>query len=393
MTPPLAGEERLARLRLARTEGLGGITARLLIERHGSALSAIEALGQGARGRRPPAVPGPAEARAECAALERLGARLLVLGDPDYPLPLSALEDAPLALAVLGDAATLSGRAVALVGARNASAAGRVMADRLARGLAEAGIVVVSGLARGIDAAAHEGALAAGGLTIAAVATGLDVPYPPQHAGLQARIAAAGAVITEAAPGTPALPKLFPRRNRIIAGLSLGVVVVEAAEKSGSLITARLALEAGRELFAVPGSPLDPRSRGANDLIRQGAHLVETVQDILEHLPPAADARPLRQSPATPALRRLGPEEAARRSVSAPPHADRTSDGPGIGDEEVAQALRSLETLLSPAPVTVDELLRRCPCSPAAVSAALVELDLQGLIERLPGNRVVRTTR
>ncbi|MFQ3623867.1 MAG: DNA-processing protein DprA, partial [Acetobacteraceae bacterium] len=258
----------------------------------------------------------------------------------------------------------------------------------------EAGIVVVSGLARGVDAAAHEGALAAGGLTVAAVATGLDVPYPPQHAGLQARIAGAGAVVAEAPPGTPALPKLFPRRNRIIAGLSLGVVVVEAAPKSGSLITARLALEAGRELYAVPGSPLDPRSRGANDLIRQGAHLVETVEDVLGHLPPGPAAPPPR--PPLSAPERAPPEAPAVAPGEGPARPGVMDSGGGRtqgGGEDVAEAVRILETLLSPAPVTVDELLRRCPCSAPVVSAALLELDLQGRIERLPGNRVVRATR
>ncbi|GIX12006.1 DNA-processing protein DprA [Elioraea sp.] len=378
----MTAAERRARLRLARAEGIGAITARLLIARHGSARAAIAALPRLARGR-PITLPDEAAAEAEEAALARLGARLLVLEDPDYPPALAALEDAPVALAVLGDPAQLARRCVAVVGARNASAGGRVLAERLARELAEAGIVVVSGLARGIDAAAHQGALAAG-VTVAAVATGLDRPYPPEHAALQARIAEAGAVVAEAPPGTAALPRLFPRRNRIIAGLALGVVVVEAAPRSGSLITARLALEAGRELFAVPGSPLDPRARGANDLIRQGAHLVESAEDILAHLPAGPPAPPLRRPPALPREEKEepGPE----------PH-DEMTEAAGPPGDEVAAALAALATLLSPAPVTVDELIRRCPCSAPAVSAALLELDLEGRIERLPGNRVALASR
>ena len=207
----------------------------------------------------------------ELRGLARLGARMIFAGEPDYPPLLALLDDAPAVIAVLGDPALLSARAVALVGGRNASANGQRMAENLAAELAHS-LVVVSGLARGIDAAAHPGALQTG-RTIAAVAGGLDMPYPPEHADLQRRIAESGAVVSEAPLGTAPQARHFPRRNRIIAGLSLGVVVVEAALRSGSLITARLAQEAGRELFAVPGSPLDPRSRGANDLIRQGAHL------------------------------------------------------------------------------------------------------------------------
>lgn len=374
--------ERRARLRLARAEGIGAITARMLVARYGSACAAIAALPRVARGRTI-TVPDEAAAAAEEAALARLGARLIVLDEPGYPPALAMLEDAPLALAVLGDATHLARRAVAIVGARNASAGGRVLAERLARDLAEAGIVVVSGLARGIDAAAHQGALEAG-VTVAAVATGLDRPYPPEHAALQARIAASGAVVAEAPLGTAALPKLFPRRNRIIAGLALGVVVVEAAPKSGSLITARLALEAGRELFAVPGSPLDPRARGTNDLIRQGAHLVEGADDILAHLPDGPPAEPFRPG--------LSLSLEAPDAPDPKPHAEMT-EAPEPPGDEVAAALAALNTLLSPTPVTVDELIRRCPCSAPAVAAALLELDLEGRIERLPGNRVALASR
>lgn len=367
-------EERLARLRLARTAGLGEATARALIAREGSALEALAVLPRTRRGRTL-VVPTEAAAHAEVAALIRFRARLVVLGDPDYPEGLAALSDAPLALAVAGNVSALSARSVAIVGARNASAVGRRIAGDLARGLVEAGLVVVSGLARGIDAAAHEAALASGGLTVAAIATGLDRPYPPEHAGLQARIGASGAVVTEAPPGTAPRRTLFPRRNRIIAGLSLGVVVVEAAERSGSLITARLALEEGREVFAVPGSPLEPRAKGPNSLIRQGAHLVETAEDILSALPQAPRSPP-RLIPSR-VRETLAEPLAPRPGVAAPPTTD-----------EVGEALSAVLALLSPTPVTVDELLRRCPCSAGAVAAALLELDLEGRIERLPGNRV-----
>jgi DNA processing protein len=291
-------------------------------------------------------------------------------------------EDAPLALAVAGDPALLSRRAVAIVGARNASAGARLIAERLARDLADAGLAVVSGLARGVDTAAHEGALAEGGVTIAAVAGGLDRPYPPQNAALQGRIAAEGAVVAEAPLGTAAMAKLFPRRNRIVAGLSLGTIVVEAALKSGSLITARLALEAGRELFAVPGSPLDARARGSNDLLRQGAILVETAEDVLSALPAGTPAT------ATP---RLLPRAQARLAEASEGEDEATEEvdaAPATSGDETSQARLILETLLSPTPVSVDEVLRRCPCSGAAVNAALLELDLEGRLERLPGNRV-----
>ena len=373
----MTSAERLARLRLARAEGIGPAAVRALIARAGGAEAAVEDLPRLARGR-PVALPQADELRREEEALARLGATFLLDTDPGYPEALAATADAPLALAVAGDPALLSRRAVAIVGARNASAGARVIAERLARELAEAGLAVVSGLARGVDTAAHEGALAAGGVTVAAVAGGLDRPYPPQNAALQARIAASGAVVAEAPLGTAAMARLFPRRNRIVAGLARGVVVVEAALKSGSLITARLALEAGRELFAVPGSPLDPRARGSNDLLRQGATLVETADDVLAALP----AGPLAPSP--PRLRTPVPAPADEEE---PAEIDPEEPDPD-GADEVTLARRHLATLLSPTPVSVDEVLRRCPCSAAAVNAALSDLDLEGRLDRLPGNRV-----
>lgn len=346
------------RLRLARTEGVGAAMHRKLLARHGSAEAALEALG--AR-----AFPRDA-ARREREALDAIGARLLFHGAPDYPPLLALIEDAPLVLAALGDPAALGPPAVAIVGARNASALGQRFAEDLADALAVRDVTVVSGLARGIDAAAHAGALRSG-RTIAAIAGGLDRPYPRENAKLQARIAAEGGLVLSEAPlGTGPLARHFPRRNRIVAGLSLGVVVVEAALQSGTLITARLAAEAGREIFAVPGHPLDPRARGGNELIRRGARLVECAEDVLEQLPEAPAAAPLLRLAELPEAPEDAPEDIA------PP-----SDAAG-------QVLESL----GQAPVSVDDLGRRCQLSASALAAALLELELAGRIETLPGNRV-----
>ncbi|MBR0642839.1 DNA-processing protein DprA [Plastoroseomonas hellenica] len=350
----------LAHLRLARTDGIGPANYARLIQRHGSAEAALSRLPAHLQAADPKAI------EREIAAVARLGGRFLFPGQPGYPPMLALLPDAPAALACLGDPAHLAARAVAIVGARNASAAGRRIAETLAATLAEAGILVVSGLARGIDSAAHLGALRHG-RTAAAVAGGLDQPYPPENAALQDRIAAEGCVLAEAPLGTAPLARHFPRRNRIVAGLALGVVVVEAAPRSGSLITARLALDYGRELYAVPGSPLDLRSQGSNDLIRQGAHLTETVDDILAHLPEAPHPVDLfRAAPApAPTARDLPPE--------APPASD-----------EAAQVL----ALLGSSPVAVDDLLRRCHLSPSRVQAILLDLELAGRLETSPGPRV-----
>lgn len=368
----LAATESLARLRLSRTDGIGPLTFRRLIERHGSGRAALAALPALTARRGTPLTPPPeTDVLREMAAVAAMGGRFVFAGCPGYPPLLELLDDPPPALAVLGDPAAFAPRAVAIVGARNASAAGQRMAELLAEGLVAAGLTVVSGLARGIDAAAHVAALSAG-RTIAAVAGGLDQPYPPEHAALQARIAAeGGAVVAEAPLGTAPLARHFPRRNRIIAGLSLGVVVVEAALRSGTLLTARLALEAGRELFAVPGSPLDPRCRGGNDLIRQGAQLTESAADVLAHLPEAP--RPVtlftRASP--------GP------ALDPDPSPDR---------DDLDDSGRVLE-LIGPTPVQVDELARRCHLPASAVQIILLDLELAGSVESLPGNRVALTGR
>lgn len=373
---PGGTDDRLDCLRLVRSRRVGAVTWHRLMAEHGSAraaLSALPGIAAAAGVDRYEACPvGVAEA--EIRQGLALGARLLVHGQEAYPRALMDLPDAPPVLWVLGDETLLNRPAVALVGARNASSLGVRMGRRLGQGLTEAEFVVVSGLARGIDAAAHTGALDAGGITLAAVAGGLDRPYPPEHAALQARIAEAGVVLAEAPLGTEPQGRHFPRRNRIIAALSLGVVVVEAAPKSGSLLTARLALEQGRELFAVPGSPLDPRARGANDLIRQGAHLTESAEDILANLP---------DSPRREGLSRLpifarGP---------APALAEEPAEA--LADPEETESARSqVLELLGPSPVPVDDLLRRSALSAAALAEVLLELDLAGRLERLPGNRV-----
>jgi DNA processing protein len=371
MAPPAS--DTLARLRLSRTDGVGPDTFRKLLARHGSAAAALDALPRLAAAAGRPLAPCPAgTAEREMEALARLGGTWLHLDGPGYPPLLALLDQPPPVLAVLGDASILLRRQVGVVGSRSASAAGRRMAEDLAAGLTAGGIVVTSGLARGIDAAAHLGALNAHGRTLAVVAGGLDQPYPPENAALQARIAAeGGAVVAEAPLGAAALAGHFPRRNRIVAGLCLGVVVVEAALRSGSLITARLALEAGREVFAVPGSPLDPRCRGTNDLLRQGAHLVETAEDVLAQLPEAPREAPLFRPRAEPA-------------AAAPPPED-----PADPPDAMAQMLE----LIGPTPVAVDDLVRRCHLSAPAVRAMLLDLEMSGLVDPLPGNRVVRAAR
>lgn len=370
----------LDRLRLIRAEGVGPVTYRRLMQRYGDAAQALDALPALARagGRAaPPVIPKPADIARELDAVARLGGRFLFVDAAGYPPWLALLDDAPPAIAVLGPA-DLSVRSVALVGSRNASSNGRAMAENLAAELAGHELNVVSGLARGIDSAAHKGALSVG-ITVACVAGGLDVAYPPENAGLQARIAEMGAVVSEAPLGTTPMARHFPRRNRVIAGLSLGVVVIEAAPRSGSLITARLAQEYHRELFAVPGSPMDPRCRGSNDLLRQGAHLTETAADILANLPD----HPLREGIARdPMFARGIPSQGLHEPAIA---WDEVAATPLAEQESARQALL---TLLGPAPASVDVLIRHCQLSAAAVASALLDLEIAGRLERLPGNRV-----
>ena len=364
-------QERLDWLRLARTETVGPVTFYALLRRFGSARASLQAL---PRLSRPVVAMSLRDVEAELTALARLGARLVCWGEPDYPAALATVEDAPPVLTVLGNPALLQTPIVAVVGARNASANGRRIASELSAGLGDAGIVVGSGMARGIDAAAHLGALHSG--SVAVVAGGADIVYPEENRGLYDALVERGAVIAELPLGTEPQARHFPRRNRIISGMARGVVVVEAAAKSGSLITARFALEQGREVFAVPGSPLDPRSRGCNDLLRNGATLTETAADILAQLGPFLQSEMPAPRPRERALQPRLPLAAAAPNLSAIPQIPEDA------------ALELLIEKLSPTPVAVDELVRQCHLSAASIATLLLELELAGRIERHPGNLV-----
>ena len=359
--------EKLDWLRLIRSENVGPVTFYQLLARFGSAAAALEALPEIARrgGRdRPLALFPKAAAERELVALDRAGGRLVAWGEPGYPPVLAAVDDAPPLLSVLGDAHILQRPAIAVVGARNASANGRRFARDMALQLGQRGIVVISGLARGIDAAAHEGSIPTG--TVAVLAGGIDAVYPEENRALHEAIAERGVLVAEMPVGTVPQARHFPRRNRVISGCALGVLVVEAALRSGSLITARFALEQGREVFAVPGSPLDPRCRGTNDLIRRGATLTETAEDVLAQI----------EVQLTPA-----PGRSPEALADAPPPTS-------AGDGELASARRRVLERLSPTPVPVDELVRECQLSPALTLNVLLELELAGRLERQAGNLV-----
>ncbi|HSV28532.1 MAG TPA: DNA-processing protein DprA [Candidatus Omnitrophota bacterium] len=366
-THPLSASQRLDWLRLIRSENVGPRTFFRLLERYGTAAAALAALPELAKrgGRtRPITVCTKGVAERELEAAEQVGAIPLAAIEPNYPRWLAATDDAPPILYVRGNPSLLTRSMVAMVGARNASVNGRNLARRIAADLGRAGLVVASGLARGIDTAAHEGSLASG--TVAVLAGGVDVVYPPENQRLYEDIAASGAVLSEMPPGTQPQASHFPRRNRIVSGLSLGVVVIEATPKSGSLITARLAADQGREVFAVPGSPLDPRAQGPNGLIKSGAVLTEGADDILRVLSDLL-RRPLAEGKRS---------EFEARTVPIP------------SDEELASARRTVLSCLGPTPVTVDLLIRECQLSPPVVSMVLLELELAGRLERHPGHQV-----
>ena len=335
--------ERLARLRLARSPRVGAVTFHEALAHFGSARAACAEI----------ATISAAQAEREQERLARLGGRFVVWGDTYYPAALAALPDAPPILAAIGETGLLARRTLAIVGARDASLAGRRFAGDLAGALGAAGFAIVSGLARGIDTAAHEAALTTG--TIAVVAGGIDQVYPPQNASLHAAIAAGGLLLAESPLGAPPVARSFPRRNRIVSGLSAGVVVIEAAVRSGSLITAQRAAEQGREVFVVPGSPMDPRHAGSNSLIRDGAILVRDANDILSV---------------------LGLPQSARQVLEKPKEKSHVR-----GAEKVIEAL-------GVTPTAVDELVRRCQVSAATVAEVLLALELEGRLERHRGNRV-----
>ncbi|MNU90241.1 hypothetical protein D3C71_801010 [compost metagenome] len=354
---PLSDAERFARLRLARTDRVGPVAFSQLLQRFGSAVRAVEALPDLVRrsGRDGYALPAVERVEAELAAGERVGARLILLGDADYPDLLAAVDPPPPLLWARGDIALLSRPCIGVVGARIASAGGQRIARGLSQQLGEAGHVVVSGLARGIDAAAHLGALPTG--TVAVLGGGVDDIYPSENADLYRQIVEQGCIVSESPVGARAQARDFPRRNRIISGLSRGVIVVEAEIRSGSLITARLANEQGRDVFAVPGSPLDPRSKGPNELLRQGAILCEGLEDVERAF---TTLRTLREPP---------------------------SDSPFQGaPDDLDQALiEQIVALLSPTPIPRDELARALDLPIGVVAAALLELNLAGRATLLPG--------
>lgn len=370
---PTTDAERLAWLRLARSRGVGPIVFAQLLTRYASASAALEALPHLARrggAKRPITAAADATVAAELRAGERLGARLLCLGAEDYPALLAEIDGAPPLLWALGDPAALRAPSVALVGSRNASTLGERFAFRLGSALAEAGWLIVSGLARGVDLAAHRGALETG-RTAAALAGGVDVVYPREAAATHAAIPDAGALVSEMPFGLEPQGRHFPRRNRIISGLAQGVVVVEGALRSGSMITARFALEQGREAMAVPGHPTDPRAGAGNALIREGAPLIRSPEDVVEALSaPIGGARSGFAG---------GFREPAAAAFEEPP------------TEAVIDALREpVAALLGPHPVAVDALVRQLDAPAGAVAAALLELELAGRIERQPGGRVAR---
>ena len=362
----LTDEQRLDWLRLIRSDNIGPRTFRDLVNHYGGARAALKALPALARrggAARPGRICTEEEAAAELKAARARGIDVLALGEPDYPLRLAMIDDAPPLLAVRGQIAILNRPLVAIVGSRNASAAGVKFAERIARDLGEAGFGIVSGLARGIDAAAHRASLATG--TVAVLAGGHERIYPSEHAPLVDKLVAEGAAVSEMPLTWEPRARDFPRRNRLISGLALGVVIVEAARRSGSLITARLAGEQGREVFAVPGSPLDPRAEGTNGLLKQGAILVTEAADVISVLEPI-----LGRGFDLPA-REPAPEPGGPHDIEP-------------GEDERARIV----SLLGPTPVSLDDLVRLSGASPAIVRTVLLELEIAGRLERHGGSLV-----
>ncbi len=368
-SPKLSRDTLTPWLALCRLPGVGMRTQRELLEHFGS----IENIFSASRGQLDKLLPGKREAvgtildgpeaqafQSEFDWLDQPSHHLLLWSDPDYPPLLREIADPPVVLYVIGNRQALSAPQVAIVGSRNPSPMGRENAQAFARSLAGAGLTITSGLALGVDGAAHRGALAAGGLTIAVTGTGLDRVYPARHRDLAHQIAGHGALVSEFPLGTPPLPENFPIRNRLISGLSLGTLVVEAALQSGSLITARLATEQGREVFAIPGSIHAPQARGCHALIRQGAKLAETAQDVLEELGPLANV-----------TRYLDPEKVSAATSLAPPTAALLQQ---IGHD----------------PVSIDALIERSGLTADAVSSMLLQMELSGLVASCPGGKVQR---
>ncbi len=358
----LTDAQRIDSLRLIRSDNVGPRTFRSLVNHFGSAKVALQRLPELARrggADRPGRIPSEDDARAEIAAGERIGVHLVAPGEDGYPPRLAELEDAPPLLGVRGVRDMLMRPIIAVVGSRNASGAGLKFAGSLSRDLGEAGFAIASGLARGIDAAAHRATISSG--TIAVLAGGHDRVYPPEHEGLLAElIEAGGAAISEMPLGHSPRARDFPRRNRLISGVALGVVVVEAAHRSGSLITARIAAEQGREVFAVPGSPLDPRAAGTNDLIKQGATLTTEASDVIDAVEP----------------------------IMGRPVALREPDDEPLASEPDAGDRARIVNLLGPTPILLDDLIRMAGTTPAIARTVLLELELAGRLERHGGGMV-----
>lgn len=365
---PMTVPERRDWLRLIRSENVGPITFYQLLRRFGSASKAIEALPHLARrgGKNGNLkITTRTEAEDEITAHEKIGARLLCAADEDYPKLLAQLDDAPPVLSLRGYAHVLQKPCIGIVGTRNASAAGRKLTEKIAQDLGSAGYVVVSGLARGIDTSAHQAALSTG--TVAVMAGGVDYVYPPENQALYESVANTGALLSEIPLRTEPQARHFPRRNRLISGVSMGVLVVEAALKSGSLITANYALEQNRDVFAIPGSPMDPRCQGTNSLIKQGAHLVESAADIITEL--------RQQLTLGVETKKSDAFYYAMAEVEAL-------------DQQIAAAMPKILELLSATPIAVDDLVEMSGYSVPVVLNVLLELELAGRLQRFSGNKV-----
>jgi DNA processing protein len=392
----LTDQQRFDWLRLVRSENVGPRTFRALVTNCGSVASALKALPDLARrggAKRPIRVSSVEEVEKELIAARKLGVRFVALGESDYPPALQEIDSAPPILALRGQAAALRKAAVAIVGSRNASAAGLTFAERLARGLGQGGYVIVSGLARGIDQRAHVASLETGAVGV--LAGGHGKPYPGEAVPLMERIIESGAVVSEMPIEWEPRGRDFPRRNRIVSGLALGVVVVEAARGSGSLITARFALEQNRQVFAVPGSPLDPRAEGTNDLLKQGASICTGADDVLTALEPVRpnDLAAMRETSGEPgeplwgeqALYGVDPKSTPRTRPGE--EFDDASGAPYSAGDDAEAARERIVALLGPSPITLDELARAAEASARAVRVALLELEVAGRVE-YSGDRV-----
>lgn len=364
-------EDRLAAFRLALSSGIGPCRYAQLTDQFGAPAAALAGLAD--MHRKDVRIASAKDAETAIAKAEAIGADILLRGDNAYPFRLAETARPPLALYTMGDQMLLNRQIVGIVGARNASAAAKRFVEEIARDLSKAGIAVVSGLARGIDAAAHRGSIE--GMPIGVVAGGIDIIYPPENASLQQDIAANGVLIAESPIGAKPTERHFPRRNRIVAGLAGGVLVIEAAEKSGSLITARFALEENREVLAVPGFPGDPRSRGANRLIQEGAHMIQSADDVL---------KALHTPQPEPAIRPVKPQLRKQTALRSSPVPETTP----AAEADISDPRDRVLSALGAAPVTVDELARECELGASTAAAILLDLELEGAIERLPGQRV-----